>query len=184
MVNFLSLSSKVCVEDGSPLSLVSWASVWTYLTESFIQLFFYSDVLYLYFQGEQLCGLLQLQVFPTFPFLLHGLLCIHRSHSLSVFLQILVGKWLLSHTWSCKMDKGFTVKVTDIEMKTEKRIWMFFLITSLILSVFSLLYRENCQTGLQNFMCFSSCLWHSCFSSASYSFLATTAGWWPRTDQL
>lgn len=40
-------------------------------------------------QGEQLCGILQLQVFHPLPGLLFGVLFVHRSHRVAVFHQIL-----------------------------------------------------------------------------------------------
>lgn len=44
-------------------------------------------------QGEQLCGILQLQVFHPLPGLLAGVLFVHRGHRVTVFHQILDGEW-------------------------------------------------------------------------------------------
>lgn len=44
-------------------------------------------------QGEQLRGILQLQVFHPLPGLLAAVLLIHRSHRVAVFHQVLDGRW-------------------------------------------------------------------------------------------
>lgn len=46
----------------------------------------------MHLQGEQLRGILQLQVFHPLPGLLTGVLCVHRSHRAAVFHQILDGE--------------------------------------------------------------------------------------------
>lgn len=88
----------MCAEDGSPLPLV-WPvqRLHHYLHILAPKLSFCGEDLHLivvivHLQGEQLRGILQLQVFHPLPGLLAGVLSVHRSHRVAVFHQILDGE--------------------------------------------------------------------------------------------